>query len=149
MQRSAAAKHVLSSDPLSSSEKVLDDFYALRKTLRARNVDVWMPPTDVYETPTDVVVKMSLPGVHTADIGIEFNGSVMTICGLRNPEQVPDISVYHQLEIRNGYFERRIVINIPFDPAGLRYEYERGFLWLYVPKTQQMTHHVLAIRLKF
>ena len=56
---------------------------------------------------------------------------------------------YHQMEIRNGYFERRIVIHTPFDPNGATAEYADGFLCVLIPKAPELVRHVLSIRLDF
>ncbi|MHC4481605.1 MAG: Hsp20/alpha crystallin family protein, partial [Planctomycetota bacterium] len=61
----------------------LDDFHALRRGLRGRYRDVWRPPTDVYETEEDIVIKMSIPGIQRNEVTVECNGDVITICGVR------------------------------------------------------------------
>jgi HSP20 family protein len=124
------------------------DFFASRRSMHRRYRDVWHPATDVYETSDEVVIQMSLPGVQPEQVTVACNGDTITVCGVRNGPRSDDIVRYHQMEIRNGYFERRITINIPFDPSRAHGRYEDGFLFVHIPKTQQRTGQVVTIRLR-
>jgi HSP20 family protein len=128
---------------------VLEDFYNLRRSLGSRHGDVWQPPTDIYETERDIVIKMSVPGIKATEVIVEVNGNAVTICGVRKGPDPGTVLKYHQLEIRNGYFERRLILHIPFDPEGMRAEYRDGFAYVYIPKAQQPVRHVVSIRLSF
>jgi len=128
---------------------VLEDFYNLRRSLGSRHGDVWQPATDIYETEEDIVIKMSIPGIKTSQVAVEVNGNAVTICGVRKGPDPGSVQKYHQLEIRNGYFERRLVIHIPFDPDGMHAEYQDGFAYIYIPKAQQPVRHVVSLRLTF
>ncbi|KPK65972.1 MAG: hypothetical protein AMK73_01430 [Planctomycetes bacterium SM23_32] len=125
----------------------LHDFYSLRRSLRGHRRDVWEPPTDVYETEQDIVIKMSIPGVKPQQVAVECNGEVLTICGVRKGPDPGSVRTYHQMEIRNGYFERRIVIHRPFDSSGAKARYEDGFLYVFIPKAPELVRHVLTIKL--
>jgi len=127
----------------------LDGLHARQRALRGSRGDVWRPRTDVYETDSEIVIKMSVPGVNPHEIGIDCNGEVITIYGVRRDPSHDAVRTYHQMEIRNGYFERRIAIHKPFDPREARGAYRDGFLYLYVPKVAEVIHHVLSIRVSF
>ncbi len=126
--------------------KFLDDFYSMRRTVRGRRGDVWQPPTDVYETERDIVIKVSLPGVRADDVRVNCNGEVISIRGVRRGPDRDTVRTYHQMEIRNGYFERRIAIHKPFDPRKAHGEYRDGFLFVFIPKAPEPVRHVVAIR---
>jgi HSP20 family protein len=127
----------------------LHDFYNVRRNLRGRSPDVWQPPTDVYETSDEIVIKVCLPGVRADQIMVEFNGGVVKICGVRKGPDPSDVVAYHQMEIRNGYFERKVMLHKPFDPRRARGEYADGFLFIRVPKATEETGYVMSIRLRF
>jgi len=80
---------------------------------------------------------------------VEVNGATVTICGVRRGPDPGTVRKYHQMEIRNGYFERRLVLHMPFDPAGMRAEYKDGFAYIFMPKSQESVRHVVSIRLSF
>lgn len=127
----------------------LHDFYSVRRNLRGRSPDVWQPQTDVYETRENIVIKVCLPGIKADQVVVEFNGKVVKICGVRKGPEAADVVAYHQMEIRNGYFERKIMLHKPFDPRGARGEYSEGFLYIYVPRATREIAHVMSIRLRF
>jgi HSP20 family protein len=123
------------------------DFLASRRNMGFMGRDVWHPPTDVYETESDIVIKMCVPGVRPEQVTVAINGNTITVCGVRNGPDPGHVVTYHQMEIRNGYFERRISLHIPFDSSGARGCYEDGFIYVRVPKAQQMVRQVLTIKL--
>ena len=127
----------------------LEDFYTLRRSLGSRHGDVWQPPTDIFETDRDIVIKMSIPGVRTTEVAVEVNGDTVTICGVRKGPDPGTVLKYHQMEIRNGYFERRLVLHIPFNPDAMHAEYRDGFAYVFIPKALQAVRHVVSIRLTF
>ncbi len=147
MSKTSGLVEVTPFDQFDHFRRMLDDSYWFGKVLSSREADVWKPPTDVFETKDKIIIKMSLPGVNPKDIGIEFNGDVVTICGFRRWDHSQRVVAYHQMEIRNGYFKRAIRLNIPFDPDGAAADYKEGFLKLEVPKAREPVQRVLVMRL--
>src|SRR5512135_1394053 len=67
---------------------------------------VWSPPTDVYETESEYVVRVEVAGIQDTDLEISFENGVLTINGIR-----PDLAerrAYHQMEIHFGKFSTAI-----------------------------------------
>jgi len=126
--------------------RALDEFYSFAKLRGSPNADVWAPPTDVYETSTHVVVKMCVPGVSRDSVRVSFRGDVLTISGYRGAAPEPRLVAYHQMEIRNGYFQRRVAIRIPIDPEQTSAQYHDGFLWVRIPKAQRLSGGSFTIR---
>ena len=129
------------------ARRMMDDFYAFRKMLGARTRDVWMPPTDMYETRDEIVIKMSLPGIKTTNVRVMFNDEEIIVNGYRAPSHDPGVVAYHQMEIRNGYFERRVVVQKLINPEAATAEYHDGFLWVRVPKGGTAVARVFTIHL--
>ena len=127
--------------------KMLEDYYS--GMVPGQSGDSWAPPTDVYETESEIIIKMSLPGVKAEEIGVRFDGETIVVCGYRGSDETENISCYHQMEIRNGYFQRKIVIHKPINPDGARAQYDKGFLKIHVPKAQAPVEKVVSIRLNF
>jgi len=148
MQGDTSAAWAKPLDDSSVFREFLSEFYAVQRTLRSRGSDVWEPPTDVYETEGYIVIKVSVPGVKPSQVAVEFNGEIITICGVRKGPNPASVWTYHQMEIRNGYFERRIAIHKPFDPSRARAQLKDGFLYVLVPKAPELVRHVLTIRLE-
>ena len=128
---------------------MLEDYYASGRMVTGQGGDAWSPPTDVYETESEIIIKMSLPGVQAEDIGVTFEGGTITVCGHRQGKDDENIQSYHQMEIRNGYFQRKIIIHKAVNPDGVRAYYDNGFLKIHVPKAQHPVEKAVSIRLSF
>ena len=70
----------------------------------------WEPPADVYETRDAVRIKLEIAGVRREDIQVELSRDMrsVTIRGLRldGDSETCERTVYHQMEIYTGPFER-------------------------------------------
>ncbi len=94
---------------------------------------VWSPPTDVYETETEYVVRAEVAGILETDLQITFEDGVLVISGTR--ADVPaDRRAYHQMEIHFGKFSTAIGIPGPVDLDKSVAEYTDGFLMVRMPK---------------
>lgn len=95
---------------------------------------VWMPPTDVYETETSLIVKVEVAGMREEDFEVVVEEQILMVHGTRVDQN--ERRAYHQMEIRSGKFE--IAIGLPsgvnLDEASA--EYNQGFLTINFPKLQ-------------
>ena len=95
---------------------------------------VWSPPTDVYETETDFVVRVEVAGIRETDLDVSFENGILTIEGVR-----PDVTerrAYHQMEIHFGKFSTAIGVPGPIDLDNSVAEYKDGFLIVRMPKAK-------------
>jgi len=95
---------------------------------------VWSPPTDVYETEKDYVVRVEIAGMREEDFEITVENNFLMISGSR--PDVPERRAYQQMEIRFGKFETVVGIPGPIDLQKSRADYNEGFLTVYLPKTK-------------
>jgi HSP20 family protein len=94
---------------------------------------VWSPPTDVYETLGNYVIKVEIAGMRDEDFEVAFENNILRISGYR-----PDLNerrAYHQMEIRFGRFELALELPISVDIESASAEYKDGFLTIILPKT--------------
>ena len=126
----------------------VDDFFGSSRSVAGPRGEAWVPPTDVYETHEEVVIKMSLPGIKTANVQVRFEGDVVTISGYRESPTEAGLVAYHRMEIRNGRFERTVVIHKPLNPEAATAQYRDGFLWIRIPKVAARAHEVYALRIR-
>ena len=94
---------------------------------------VWSPPTDVYETEANYVIKVEIAGMRDEDFEVAFENNILRISGYR-----PDLNerrAYHQMEIRFGRFELALEIPVTMDIESATAEYKDGFLTIILPKT--------------
>ncbi len=95
---------------------------------------VWSPPTDVYETETDYVVRVEVAGMCETDFEVAFDDGVLLVSGLR--PDVPERRAYHQMEIHFGKFSTAIAVPGPVDLDHSVAEYKDGFLIVQMPKAK-------------
>ncbi len=94
--------------------------------------NVWRPPTDVFETEENFVVRVEIAGMRDADFSITLDKQVLSIGGIR-PE-FPERKAFHQMEIHFGEFVSDIEIPSPVDPDRVEAIYQDGFLRVNLPK---------------
>ncbi len=130
-------------------EKFLKEFLVFDKDISVNSPTPWQPPTDVYETPNEIIVKMSISGTKTEDIEVAFSGEVLTVSGVRNDTSSHTKTCFYQVEIPYGYFERSIPIPKPIDVGAIQATYKDGFLQIVLPKTESAKPKMFSIKIKF
>jgi len=93
---------------------------------------LWSPPTDVYETEANCVVKVEVAGMRDEDFEVALENNVLTISGIRL--DLNERRAYHQMEIRFGKFEIAVSLPAPVDVEKAVAEYKDGFLVVLLPK---------------
>ena len=104
-------------------------FHAISWQVRS---SVWSPPTDMYETQENFVVRLEIAGMREEDFEVAVENNVLIISGHR-----PDLNerrAYHQMEIRFGKFEVAVDIPFPVEIESSVAEYKDGFLLIQLPK---------------
>ncbi len=110
----------------------------------ARPRELWHPPTDVYETETDVVVRVEIGGVEEGDFEIALDGQLLTISGERH--DLAAKLAYHQLEMRYGPFLTGVRLLQPIDETGVEATYRNGILQVTLPKARAQRVPVTIVR---
>lgn len=95
-------------------------------------------PLDVYQTPNDVVVKASLPGIKPEEVDICITGDVLTIKGEHKEEKEVKEKDYLIKERRYGSFSRSITIPISVKSDKAEATFENGILTLTLPKSEEV-----------
>ncbi len=93
---------------------------------------VWSPPTDMYETEDEYIVRMEIAGMREADFTVSIEGNFLVISGSR--PDVEERCAYHQMEIRCGRFSSAISLPSPVDLENALASYEDGFFVATLPK---------------
>jgi HSP20 family protein len=95
----------------------------------------WAPPTDVYETETEVIVIMDIAGMELRDIAVFTDGNVITIRGVRQEISPRCKKQFHKMEIQVGPFQRIIQVPVPIDLQSISQTYANGLLEVRMKKT--------------
>ena len=104
------------------------------------NANLWSPPTDLYETEGEYVVRVEVAGMRDVDIEVAAENDILVISGVR--PDLPERRAYHQMEIRFGKFTTAVGLPGPVDFDRARAEYDDGFLVVILPRKLSAQVHV-------
>lgn len=102
----------------------------------------WRPPTDVYETEEDIIVRVEIAGMQEAEFSVLLEDTQVSIQGKRQDDN-SERRAYHQMEIRFGEFCSQLELSWPIDSKNVEADYQDGFLWVRLPKARS---HQIRIR---
>lgn len=94
---------------------------------------LWTPPTDVYETEENYIVKVEIAGMRDEDFDVAFEKNLLMISGYRS--DLNERRAYRQMEIRFGRFEIAVEVPVVVDIDRATAEYKDGFLTIVFPKS--------------
>lgn len=103
-------------------------------------------PVDMYQTPDDIVVKATLPGVKADDINITVSGDVLTIRGEVKSEEEKSGASYHIRERRYGSFSRSLPLPTTVATEKAKAEFENGVLTLTIPKAEEVKPKTITVK---
>ncbi|MEW6084341.1 MAG: Hsp20/alpha crystallin family protein [Chloroflexota bacterium] len=124
--------------PAAMLESRREILHAIRWQVRS---SVWSPPTDVYETGENFVVRVEIAGMRDEDFEVTIENRNLFIAGSR-----PDFGgrrAYHQMEILSGRFEIEVEITTAVDVDSATAEYKDGFLTISLPKSKSKQNGVV------
>jgi len=129
-------------------DRLFEDSFVRPSRLIGDFGETVMPALDIYQTPNEVVVKASLPGVKPEDINIDITGETLTIKGESKAEQEVKKEDYLYQERRYGIFSRSVAL-----PSGLKTDkaeaaMEDGVLTLTIPKVEEAKPKRISIKAK-
>jgi HSP20 family protein len=102
--------------------------------------EFWLPKTDVYETETNLVVRVEVAGIQRDSLSVSLSADrrTLNIRGTRNEQHIDDRKKmrYHQLEVYFGPFEREVALpqNLQVDADNIGATYREGFMVVSMPK---------------
>jgi HSP20 family protein len=96
--------------------------------------NVWTPPTDVFETAQDIVVRVEIAGVSINDFDIDYTDGILSIRG--NRSDASERKAFHRMEIRYGNFQVNVKITVPVNATQITAEYKDGLLIIRLPKAE-------------
>lgn len=108
----------------------------------------FVPALDVEETKESFVVHADLPGMTKDEIKINIADDVLTIRGerKRSREANPADGNLRRVERMYGAFERRVALDAPVQPDGVKAIYRDGVLEIQVPKAAEARVHEIEVQ---
>ncbi|MCP4266947.1 MAG: Hsp20/alpha crystallin family protein [Candidatus Brocadiaceae bacterium] len=133
----------------SSVEKLYEEFFYVAKSHDFASSAPWQPPTDVYETEKDIIIRIAVSGLRHEDVSVVFSDHILTVSGRRRDDSANQKVCYYQVEIRHGYFERKIKIPKHVDANNIHATYENGFILVTIPKAEQAINSTISIKITY
>lgn len=94
----------------------------------------WRPPTDMYETDENIIIRVEIAGMREQDFTVALEDRTLTIRGIRS--DTSERRAFHQMEIPFGEFSTEVELPAPIAPEGVEAIYRDGFLQISLPKTR-------------
>jgi HSP20 family protein len=93
---------------------------------------------DVYQTPSDVVIKSTVAGVKPEDIDISFTNDMITIRGRRRKDEEISTEDYYYQELYWGAFSRSVILPVEVDVDKSKADIKNGILTVRLPKSEKI-----------
>lgn len=113
---------------------MLDNFFSSQKPMFSLSERVWNPPTDVYETKDNIIIKIEISGMRKEDINISLEGNLLVVSGIREEESPVKKASIHLIEIHYGKFQRIFSFSPQLLLSDIIATYKEGFLKICIPK---------------
>lgn len=129
-------------------DRLFEDSFVRPSHALAALGEVSVPALDIYQTPNEVVVKATVPGLKPEDVSIDITGETLTIKGETQAKEDIKKEDYLYQERRYGAFSRSLIL-----PAGLKSDkaeamMEDGILTLTIPKAEEVKPKAIRVKAK-
>lgn len=101
---------------------------------------------DLYQTPTDIIVKTMIAGVQPDNLSITITRDMITIKGKREEGNTVDNDNYYIQELYWGLFSRTISLPEEVDPEEAEAIEKHGLLVIKLPKLDKNRETKLKIK---
>ena len=108
----------------------------------------WVPTCDVFETPTQMVIKLELPEVKKENIHVLIEGNILTISGERKLEENIKQENYHRMERSYGEFIRTFTLPPTLELKTLTAEFIEGVLRVVIQKREEAKATAVEVKVK-
>ena len=104
----------------------------------------YLPATDIFETPTELVAVLEMPGVGKDALDVEYKEKILTVEG-RVSSSTREGSNNLWREYHEGHFNRTFNVRQEIDAEKVSASYEDGVLTIRLPKAAAAISRKIAI----
>lgn len=97
----------------------------------------WIPALDVWETESEIVYAVDLPGIPEDSISVELDDGALTITAERERKQEESQDRFYRFERRYGTFTRTFGVPQGVSESDVSADYKDGVLEVHVRKPEQ------------
>ncbi len=102
-----------------------------------RTNQAWVPALDVWETESEIVYALDLPGIPEDEISVELDDGALTITAARERTQEDSDERFYRFERRYGTYSRTFGVPQGVTESDVKAEYKNGVLEVHVRKPEQ------------
>ena len=102
-----------------------------------RTAQSWIPALDVWETESEIVYALDLPGIPEEKISVELDEGALTITAERERKQEESQDRFYRFERRYGTFTRTFGVPQGVSESDVSADYKDGVLEVHVRKPEQ------------
>ncbi len=109
-----------------------------------RETEEWLPESegqltiDVYQTPSDIVIKSTIAGVNPEDLDITITNDMVTIKGKRERDEEISTNDYYYQECYWGAFSRSVILPVDVEAEKADAAMKNGILTIKLPKIEKV-----------
>lgn len=111
---------------------------------RTRDVPLYVPRFDIWETDEELTLCGDLPGVKAEDLEVQFENGQLTVHGRVSPRHADTPMLYQEYGV--GDFYRTFTIGEAIDAAKITAELRDGVLTLHLPKTEEVKPRKIQVQ---
>jgi len=100
------------------------------------NGTTWIPAADIYESESELLVTLDLPGIDPKTVDVRVENNVLTIRGERKLDEKQNTENFHRVERSYGPFGRAFTLSTAVDAEKIHATYKAGVLSIALPKAE-------------
>ncbi|OIP78971.1 MAG: hypothetical protein CO002_04835 [Candidatus Portnoybacteria bacterium CG_4_8_14_3_um_filter_44_10] len=140
------------------TEQTVAENNAIAKNRKAKKVparegaEEWLPESegqltiDVYQTPSDIVIKSTIAGVSADDLDIAISNDMVTIRGARKKDEEVRTEEYYYQECYWGAFSRSVILPVDIEADKADAALKNGILTIRLPKVEKAKTRKLKVK---
>jgi HSP20 family protein len=101
---------------------------------------------DVYQTPSEIVIKSTIAGVRPEDIDISMTNDMITIKGTRQKDEEVKEEDYYYQECYWGAFSRSVILPVDVEADKAEASMKNGILTIRLPKVEKIKTKKIQIK---
>jgi len=94
----------------------------------------FVPAVDIFENNEQITVVAEMPGVPVEGINVNLEDDLLTIQGVKQPDELPEARVLLQ-EYETGHYLRRFTLAESIDQENIKASLNDGLLTVILPKS--------------
>lgn len=130
----------MTTEAIQSSEKAVA---GMDKGEMTHEGDFFTPAVDIYETASEIVMNVDLPGVTPEDLDIDLSEDTLSIVGKVSGSESPGTDLLQEYKV--GHYYRSFLLTDVIDRSAIKANLADGVLKLILPKAAKAVPRKIPI----